>query len=59
MCSMMSVHIKEHQMVKISGALHYDVSHNHIMVSGHKTPDIIIINSYQLCIKLSMYNYEI
>ena len=39
----MSVHGKEHQVVEISGALHYGVPHNHIVVLGRKTPDIIII----------------
>lgn len=39
---MMSVHAKQRQMVKISEALHYDVSRNYVVVLEWKTPDIII-----------------
>lgn len=38
----MSMHVKEHQMAEISGALHYGVPHNHIMILARKIPDIII-----------------
>lgn len=38
------VHIKEHQMVKFSRALHYGVPHNHIAVLGRKTPDNYYFN---------------
>lgn len=34
---------KEHQMVKIPGADHYGVPHNHIAVLGRKTSTNIII----------------
>lgn len=34
--------VNEHQMVEIFGALYYDVSHNHVVVSRRKTPDIVI-----------------
>lgn len=33
----MSGHVKKHQMKDISGALHYGVPHDHIMVLGCKT----------------------
>lgn len=36
-----SVHVKEHHVVKISGALHYGISYDHIMVLGCETPEII------------------
>ena len=39
----MPVHVIEQQMVEITGALHYGVSHDHIMLLGRKTPDIIIV----------------
>lgn len=40
-----SVHVKERQMIKISGAFQYDVSHNDFLVLGRKGPDIIIIKN--------------
>ena len=45
-CRAMSMLVKEHQMVKISGALHYGVSDNNIVVLGRKTPDDIIIREW-------------
>lgn len=39
----MSAHVKEQQIVKISAALHYSASHNHMVVVGRETPDIFII----------------
>ena len=44
-----SVHVKEYQMVKTSGALRYCVSHNHIVVLGHETPTMIIIITFLAC----------
>lgn len=38
-----SVHVKEHLMVKVSGALHYGMPHNHIVVLTRKTPDNIML----------------
>lgn len=38
----MSVHAKDFQVVGISGAFHYSVSNNHIVVLGRETPEIII-----------------
>lgn len=38
----MSVHVKEHEMLRISGIYHYALSHNHILILERKTPDIII-----------------
>lgn len=43
-----SVHIKESQVVEISGALHHGVSHNHIGVLGCKTLEI---NQIDHCLK--------
>lgn len=42
-CSVMSAHVKEQQIVKISAVLHYSASHNHMVVVGRETPDIFII----------------
>lgn len=39
----MLVHVKQHQMVEISGALHYGVPRNHMVVLARKTPGIIIL----------------
>lgn len=32
------MHVKAHEMVKISQALHYSLPHNHTVVSTPKTP---------------------
>lgn len=32
------MHVKAHEMVKISRALHYSLSRNHTVVSASKTP---------------------
>lgn len=38
----MAVQVQEGQVVEISGILHYSISHNHIMVLGCKTLEMII-----------------
>lgn len=39
-CCAMPLRVGEPQVVEIFGAVHFGVSHNHIVVLGRKTPEI-------------------
>ena len=54
----MSVHVKEHQMVKIFKALHYGVPH-HIVVLARKTPEILIIIAIDDHYRNKYYKYHV